>query len=45
MTEVWRNWAGNQSARPAQVVAPASVEELSAAVVAAGEAGLPVKAV
>ncbi|MEU3498714.1 D-arabinono-1,4-lactone oxidase [Kitasatospora cineracea] len=45
MTEVWRNWAGNQSARPAQVVAPGSVEELSAAVVAAGEAGLPVKAV
>ncbi|MFJ1756305.1 D-arabinono-1,4-lactone oxidase [Kitasatospora sp. NPDC088134] len=45
MTEVWRNWAGNQSARPAQVVAPGSVEELAAAVVAAGEAGRPVKAV
>ncbi|GLW55864.1 D-arabinono-1,4-lactone oxidase [Kitasatospora phosalacinea] len=45
MTEVWRNWAGNQSARPARVVAPGSVEELSAAVVAAGAAGLPVKAV
>ncbi|MFC8718237.1 D-arabinono-1,4-lactone oxidase [Kitasatospora sp. NPDC057198] len=45
MTEVWRNWAGNQSARPARVVAPGSVEELSAAVVAAGQAGLPVKAV
>ncbi|GAA2098951.1 D-arabinono-1,4-lactone oxidase [Kitasatospora saccharophila] len=45
MTEVWRNWAGNQSARPARVVAPGSVEELSAAVVAAGRAGLPVKAV
>ncbi|MGW4383476.1 D-arabinono-1,4-lactone oxidase [Kitasatospora sp. NPDC004531] len=45
MTEVWRNWAGNQSARPAQVAAPASVEELAALVKTAAEAGRSVKAV
>ncbi|MEV5735208.1 D-arabinono-1,4-lactone oxidase [Streptomyces sp. NPDC052292] len=41
----WRNWGGNVSARPARVVAPASVEELAAAVRRAAEDGLKVKAV
>ncbi|MBQ0852934.1 FAD-binding protein [Streptomyces sp. BH-SS-21] len=41
----WRNWAGNVTARPAREVAPASVEELSAAVRRAAEDGLRVKAV
>ncbi|MEU2876573.1 D-arabinono-1,4-lactone oxidase [Streptomyces sp. NPDC007070] len=41
----WRNWGGNVSARPVREVAPASVEELSAAVRKAAEDGLPVKAV
>ncbi|MXM68844.1 FAD-binding protein [Streptomyces sp. HUCO-GS316] len=41
----WRNWGGNVAARPARVVAPASVEELSAAVRRAAEDGLKVKAV
>ncbi|MFE7173084.1 D-arabinono-1,4-lactone oxidase [Streptomyces sp. NPDC057616] len=41
----WRNWGGNVSARPAREVAPASVEELSAAVRRAAEDGLTVKAV
>ncbi|MGW4320560.1 D-arabinono-1,4-lactone oxidase [Streptomyces sp. NPDC004684] len=41
----WRNWGGNVSARPVREVAPASVEELSAAVRTAAEDGLTVKAV
>ncbi|MFF8945509.1 D-arabinono-1,4-lactone oxidase [Streptomyces sp. NPDC014864] len=41
----WRNWGGNVSARPAREVAPASVEELTAAVRKAAEDGLKVKAV
>ncbi|MEU2715950.1 D-arabinono-1,4-lactone oxidase [Streptomyces sp. NPDC007205] len=41
----WRNWGGNVSARPARQVAPASVDELAAAVRAAAEDGLKVKAV
>ncbi|MFR9798028.1 D-arabinono-1,4-lactone oxidase [Streptomyces sp. MS06] len=41
----WRNWGGNVSARPAREVAPASVEELAAAVRRAAEEGMPVKAV
>ncbi|MEU1011990.1 D-arabinono-1,4-lactone oxidase [Streptomyces sp. NPDC005890] len=41
----WRNWGGNVSARPARQVAPASVEELAAAVRRAREDGLKVKAV
>ncbi|WP_445281154.1 D-arabinono-1,4-lactone oxidase [Streptomyces sp. DSM 118148] len=41
----WRNWGGNVSARPAREVAPASVEELAAAVRRAAEDGLTVKAV
>ncbi|MFF4954842.1 D-arabinono-1,4-lactone oxidase [Streptomyces chattanoogensis] len=40
----WRNWAGNVTARPARTVAPASTEELAAAVRAAAEDGLTVKA-
>ncbi|CAL9413476.1 D-arabinono-1,4-lactone oxidase [Streptomyces sp. Tu 3180] len=41
----WRNWGGNVSARPAREVAPASVDELAAAVRRAAEDGLPVKPV
>lgn len=41
----WRNWAGNVTARPVREVAPASVEELSAAVRKAADDGLRVKAV
>jgi len=41
----WRNWAGNVTAHPVREVAPASVEELSAAVRKAAEDGLRVKAV
>ncbi|MFE4018193.1 D-arabinono-1,4-lactone oxidase [Streptomyces sp. NPDC059101] len=40
----WRNWAGNVTARPARTVAPASTEELAAAIRAAATDGLPVKA-
>lgn len=40
----WRNWAGNVSAHPARSVAPASTEELAAAVRAAAADGLTVKA-
>lgn len=43
-TGPWRNWAGNVTARPARSVAPASTEELVAAVRAAAEDGLTVKA-
>ena len=31
----WRNWAGNQEARPARVLAPASTDEVAAAITAA----------
>ncbi|WP_328544174.1 FAD-binding protein [Streptomyces europaeiscabiei] len=41
----WRNWAGNVTARPVREVAPATVEELAAAVRQAAEDGLRVKAV
>ena len=41
----WRNWGGNVSARPAREGAPASVDELAAAVRRAAEDGLTVKAV
>ncbi|WP_431998462.1 D-arabinono-1,4-lactone oxidase [Streptomyces fungicidicus] len=41
----WRNWGGTVSARPAREVAPASVDELAAAVRRATEDGMPVKAV
>ncbi|KAA6213521.1 FAD-binding protein [Streptomyces albofaciens JCM 4342] len=40
----WRNWAGNVTVRPARSVAPASTEELAAAVRAAAADGLTVKA-
>ncbi|MDT0460496.1 D-arabinono-1,4-lactone oxidase [Streptomyces sp. DSM 41527] len=40
----WRNWAGNVTARPARSVAPASTEEVAAAVRAAAADGLTVKA-
>ena len=47
MTDVsstaWRNWAGNQVARPRRVVAPRSVDEVAEAVRAAADAGLPVR--
>ncbi|MFI6645159.1 D-arabinono-1,4-lactone oxidase [Streptomyces sp. NPDC050504] len=41
----WRNWAGNVTARPVREESPASVEELAAAVRAAADDGLTVKAV
>ncbi|WP_030260850.1 D-arabinono-1,4-lactone oxidase [Streptomyces violens] len=41
---VWRNWAGNVEARPVRSVAPASTEELAAAVQQAASEGLTVKA-
>ncbi|MFC9584374.1 D-arabinono-1,4-lactone oxidase [Streptomyces yangpuensis] len=41
----WRNWAGNVTATPTRVVAPASVGELQEAVRRAAEDGLRVKAV
>ncbi|MGW7577994.1 D-arabinono-1,4-lactone oxidase [Streptomyces sp. NPDC054765] len=40
----WRNWAGNVTAGPARSVAPASTEELAAAVRTAAADGLTVKA-
>jgi L-gulono-1,4-lactone dehydrogenase len=41
---MWRNWAGTASATPVRWYRPASVEEISAAVKAAGSAGLTVRA-
>ncbi len=41
----WTNWGRNQHCTPTSVIAPGSVEELSAAIVAAGAAGQRVKAV
>ncbi|MFF1874829.1 D-arabinono-1,4-lactone oxidase [Streptomyces sp. CB03911] len=41
----WTNWAGNQSARPAEVATPASAAELGELVRRAAEAGRTVKAV
>lgn len=41
----WTNWAGNQSAAPAQVVSPGSAEELAAVVRQAAEQGRTVKAI
>ena len=35
----WRNWAGDQSCRPAAVAAPANREDLAAAIAAAARAG------
>ncbi|SEG06890.1 FAD-linked oxidoreductase [Actinacidiphila yanglinensis] len=42
---MWRNWAGNVTARPGRVAAPASVDELAAEVRRAAGDGLRVKAV
>ncbi|MGW6746502.1 D-arabinono-1,4-lactone oxidase [Streptomyces sp. NPDC055025] len=42
---VWRNWAGNVTARPAREVSPASVEEVTGIVRRAAEEGLKVKPV
>ncbi|KOV20473.1 D-arabinono-1,4-lactone oxidase [Streptomyces caelestis] len=41
----WRNWGGTVRVRPARETAPASVDELAAAVRRAAEDGIPVKAV
>jgi L-gulonolactone oxidase len=41
----WRNWGGNQQAVAVDVLTPASVDEVSAAVKAASESGRRVKAV
>ena len=41
----WSNWAGNQTARPRRIVAPATVGELAEAIRGAAADGLPVKAV
>ncbi|MFD6367769.1 FAD-binding protein, partial [Streptomyces roseolus] len=42
---VWRNWAGNEEARPRRVLRPASTEDVAAAVREAVRDGLRVKAV
>ncbi|NGO06142.1 FAD-binding protein [Streptomyces sp. HC44] len=42
---MWRNWAGNVTARPVREVSPASAEELCAVVRDAAEDGLAVKPV
>jgi L-gulono-1,4-lactone dehydrogenase len=39
----WHNWAGDQSCAPAAVAHPASIEELSAAILRAAREGLPVR--
>jgi FAD-linked oxidoreductase len=39
----WRNWAGNQSAAPAEIVTPRSPDEVAAVVRRAGQRGLPVR--
>jgi FAD-linked oxidoreductase len=39
----WRNWAGNQSAAPREIVAPRSPDEVAAAVCRGGQLGLPVR--
>ncbi|MCU7822521.1 D-arabinono-1,4-lactone oxidase [Kitasatospora sp. DSM 101779] len=44
-TGTWRNWAGNQTARPARVVTPGSAEEIAETVRRAAEQGQRVKAV
>jgi L-gulono-1,4-lactone dehydrogenase len=41
----WRNWAGNQEARPAGIDHPATEDELVALVQQAAAAGVPVKVV
>jgi FAD-linked oxidoreductase len=41
--DVWRNWAGNQQARPRATATPASAAEVAAAVKDAGERNLTVR--
>ena len=45
MTEVWRNWAGNEEARPVRVRTPRGTGEVAAVVREAVRDGLRVKAV
>jgi L-gulono-1,4-lactone dehydrogenase len=40
---VWRNWAGNQTARPARIAAPRSAQEVADEVRRAGADGLTVR--
>jgi L-gulono-1,4-lactone dehydrogenase len=40
---VWRNWAGNQTARPARAATPRSADEVAAEVVKAAADGLTVR--
>ncbi|MGP3983609.1 D-arabinono-1,4-lactone oxidase [Streptomyces sp. KR80] len=42
---LWRNWAGNITARPVRSASPSSVEEVARTVTAAAEDGLTVKPV
>ncbi|MFD8461436.1 D-arabinono-1,4-lactone oxidase [Streptomyces antimycoticus] len=44
-SSVWRNWAGNVTARPVRSVAPSSTQELAEVVRQAAAEGLKVKAV
>ncbi len=44
-TTIWHNWAGNQTAHPAQVVSPRTVDELVDLVTAAERDGRRVKAI
>ena len=39
----WRNWTGDESCRPREIVHPRSTEEIAAAVAAAGRAGMRVR--
>ncbi|MBA3410203.1 MAG: FAD-binding protein, partial [Geodermatophilaceae bacterium] len=41
----WHNWAGNQIARPAEVVAPRDIDEIVGLVTSAGRDGRRVKAI
>ncbi|MBD0711515.1 MULTISPECIES: D-arabinono-1,4-lactone oxidase [unclassified Streptomyces] len=45
MTEVWSNWSGSERVRPSLVRAPASTDEVAAAVSEAAARGLRVKAI
>jgi len=45
MAESWRNWAGDQHCRPAQLVRPRDRDELAAAIVAAADSGRRVRVV
>ncbi|MFG2334854.1 D-arabinono-1,4-lactone oxidase [Streptomyces sp. NPDC048604] len=45
MSSIWRNWAGNEEARPRRVLRPASTADVAVAVKEAVRDGLRVKAV